>query len=153
GSKGHALVPSFNGTHPSEPERLALISTELARVAPRFHSVAGPVPAQVQEMTARLGGINAVIDQQQRAFFDAFGAALCARTDRGERPVCATVAEVGPVPRPTCPELTASLSEQDLTLEPTSLSVRDGGDGAVDVDGNVRTALVLQGGRLFVGTV
>ncbi len=150
---GYVIVPTFNGTHPSEPERLALISTGFARVAPRFHPVAGALPDHVQEMTARLGGINAVVDQQQRAYYEAFGTTLCSRTDRNDRPDCSSVAEVSPVHPPSCPDLTASLTEQDLTLEPTSLSIRTGKDASIQVDGSVRTALALEGGRLFAGTV
>ncbi len=150
--EGYVLVPTFNGDHPSEPTRLASISVELARVAPRFHGSSGPLPEQVEELAARLGGANAVVDEQQRTYFEAFGAELCKHTNRGVRPVCEQVSAHGPTPRPTCPEFNAPLSERTLQLAPAHLAAEGKLDGILKVQGAVRAALRMSEGRMLIAT-
>lgn len=150
-SKGYLLVPTFNGTHPSEPARLALISGALAAGAPRFAGVSGVLSDEVQRLTARLGPISAVIDRQRRDFYESFGEALCQRQRTGSRPNCPHVSSTGPMARPTCPSFSASVAETSVRLSPGTLATGQIESEGFRVDGEIAIALPLRDSRWFVG--
>ncbi|XXT15858.1 hypothetical protein WME94_36995 [Sorangium sp. So ce429] len=141
---GVKLFPVFNATHPSEPERLALISARLAELASRYQMS----DDKSREMLSNLIGANALVDLQQRGFLESFETSFCRLANLDLRPVCSEVLRDAPVHASPCPSFEGRLSHQSLSLRKEPIAIAASA-GKILAPGRVRAALRLASGTLI----